>query len=125
MTESALSHWPRKIAYLYFFFFQAEDGIRDDLVTGVQTCALPIWSPTVRTKPASVVNTSASWPGIAVMAPIAASLSPWAGSVSSLYATLTAGAGWFSLTNLGIRCASRSEERRGGKWCRVWVWVVR
>src|SRR5207244_5813244 len=28
--------------YLVFFFFQAEDGIRDDLVTGVQTCALPI-----------------------------------------------------------------------------------
>src|SRR5207244_10620714 len=27
-----------------FFFFQAEDGIRDDLVTGVQTCALPIWA---------------------------------------------------------------------------------
>src|SRR5258708_39756604 len=27
---------------LFFFFFQAEDGIRDDLVTGVQTCALPI-----------------------------------------------------------------------------------
>src|SRR5207244_9351161 len=26
------------------FFFQAEDGIRDDLVTGVQTCALPICS---------------------------------------------------------------------------------
>src|SRR5258708_3409698 len=26
------------------FFFQAEDGIRDDLVTGVQTCALPIMS---------------------------------------------------------------------------------
>src|SRR5260363_468991 len=25
-----------------FFFFQAEDGIRDDLVTGDQTCALPI-----------------------------------------------------------------------------------
>src|SRR5207244_9164708 len=33
--------------YCFFFFFQAEDGIRDDLVTGVQTCALPIskrWS---------------------------------------------------------------------------------
>src|SRR5258708_11162435 len=29
-------------AAFYFFFFQAEDGIRDDLVTGVQTCALPI-----------------------------------------------------------------------------------
>src|SRR5258708_33287626 len=27
-----------------FFFFQAEDGIRDDLVTGVQTCALPIFT---------------------------------------------------------------------------------
>src|SRR5207247_7010011 len=27
---------------VFFFFFQAEDGIRDPLVTGVQTCALPI-----------------------------------------------------------------------------------
>src|SRR2546423_10708295 len=27
---------------IFFFFFQAEDGIRDKLVTGVQTCALPI-----------------------------------------------------------------------------------
>src|SRR2546429_7327835 len=33
-----LVHWP-------FFFFQAEDGIRDVAVTGVQTCALPICSP--------------------------------------------------------------------------------
>src|SRR5258708_9181291 len=32
-------------AFLVFFFFQAEDGIRDDLVTGVQTCALPISPP--------------------------------------------------------------------------------
>src|SRR3989441_10834740 len=31
-----------KVFYLFFFFFQAEDGIRDKLVTGVQTCALPI-----------------------------------------------------------------------------------
>src|SRR3989440_7601416 len=28
---------------LFFFFFQAEDGIRDLIVTGVQTCALPIY----------------------------------------------------------------------------------
>src|SRR5947208_8652660 len=36
-----------------FFFFQAEDGIRDDLVTGVQTCALPIscWSRWPRPRP--------------------------------------------------------------------------
>src|SRR5689334_25385421 len=27
---------------MYYFFFQAEDGIRDGTVTGVQTCALPI-----------------------------------------------------------------------------------
>src|SRR2546430_1884039 len=32
----------RQSVYLYFFFFQAEDGIRDLTVTGVQTCALPI-----------------------------------------------------------------------------------
>src|SRR5574339_630054 len=31
----------------FVFFFQAEDGIRDRLVTGVQTCALPIWEPRV------------------------------------------------------------------------------
>src|SRR5439155_17222988 len=31
--------------YFYFFFFQAEDGIRDGHVTGVQTCALPILHP--------------------------------------------------------------------------------
>src|SRR5207244_5770902 len=30
------------VSCMIFFFFQAEDGIRDDLVTGVQTCALPI-----------------------------------------------------------------------------------
>src|SRR5258708_34000408 len=30
------------MVWYWFFFFQAEDGIRDDLVTGVQTCALPI-----------------------------------------------------------------------------------
>src|SRR5262250_3832976 len=29
--------------FFIFFFFQAEDGIRDTSVTGVQTCALPIW----------------------------------------------------------------------------------
>src|SRR2546429_5459770 len=29
---------------MFFFFFQAEDGIRDVAVTGVQTCALPISS---------------------------------------------------------------------------------
>src|SRR3712207_2567892 len=36
----------------FFFFFQAEDGIRDIGVTGVQTCALPIWCP--RRRPLAV-----------------------------------------------------------------------
>src|SRR5438105_14443392 len=35
-----------------FFFFQAEDGIRDPLVTGVQTCALPIFSYSGRSQDA-------------------------------------------------------------------------
>src|SRR5690606_40560437 len=33
------------ILLVLFFFFQAEDGIRDFHVTGVQTCALPIYAP--------------------------------------------------------------------------------
>src|SRR5207244_12792499 len=36
-----------------YFFFQAEDGIRDDLVTGVQTCALPICCRSDRVKMSS------------------------------------------------------------------------
>ena len=32
--------------FVFFFFFQAEDGIRDIGVTGVQTCALPIYTET-------------------------------------------------------------------------------
>src|SRR6266487_4717353 len=40
------------IGYLFFFFFQAEDGIRGGRVPGVQTCALPISSsPRRRSSP--------------------------------------------------------------------------
>src|SRR5258708_30000143 len=44
--KAANGDWPRSVRDLAdeVFFFQAEDGIRDDLVTGVQTCALPISS---------------------------------------------------------------------------------
>src|SRR5207244_10304436 len=53
------------LAYIFtyscFFFFQAEDGIRDDLVTGVQTCALPIsivgvWGLWLLSKPGNLTN---------------------------------------------------------------------
>src|SRR6266536_620788 len=39
------------VFFFFFFFFQAEDGIRDPLVTGVQTCALPIYA-----EPAGVLD---------------------------------------------------------------------
>src|SRR5258708_9387077 len=52
-----------KLSRGLFFFFKAEDGIRDDLVTGVQTCALPIsgrtrigWST-----PCSRIEAASSW----------------------------------------------------------------
>src|SRR5256885_3561243 len=35
--------WSIVLIFVLFFFFQAEDGIRDYKVTGVQTCALPIY----------------------------------------------------------------------------------
>src|ERR671922_911161 len=42
---------------MLFFFFQAEDGIRDDLVTGVQTCALPIcWARLVEEPMAAAIG---------------------------------------------------------------------
>src|SRR3989440_7999593 len=40
VQSGCVCRWLRMI--LFFFFFQAEDGIRDLIVTGVQTCALPI-----------------------------------------------------------------------------------
>src|SRR5260370_4964256 len=43
-----------------FFFFQAEDGIRDSSVTGVQTCALPISSSSPSFRPPSNSSTG-SW----------------------------------------------------------------
>src|SRR5438445_9309724 len=38
--------------FFFFFFFQAEDGIRDIGVTGVQTCALPIFAAMIGCKTA-------------------------------------------------------------------------
>src|SRR3712207_8114342 len=56
--------------WLFFFFFQAEDGIRDIGVTGVQTCALPICKARVLREllhdeaesPLSKVVARLSWP---------------------------------------------------------------
>src|SRR2546430_8259428 len=46
-----LESWPdrdQRLACVFVFFFQAEDGIRDLTVTGVQTCALPIWKALIK-----------------------------------------------------------------------------
>src|SRR5438552_17885522 len=47
-----------------FFFFQAEDGIRDDLVTGVQTCALPISRKPGTYEPAFILTGEKPRPGV-------------------------------------------------------------
>src|SRR5256884_6177344 len=44
-TEKGHVHFHAVHVMRLFFFFQAEDGIRDVAVTGVQTCALPIYLP--------------------------------------------------------------------------------
>src|SRR5258708_31720414 len=73
----------------HFFFFQAEDGIRDDLVTGVQTCALPILK----------INYQSIGSGGGIRQIIA-------GTVD------------FGATDAPMKEDERSEERRVGKECR-------
>src|SRR2546426_7617293 len=51
------------------FFFQAEDGIRDYKVTGVQTCALPISDPPTTLEPAPLALGDS---GVLALAPAAA-----------------------------------------------------
>src|SRR3712207_9474412 len=81
-----------------FFFFQAEDGIRDIGVTGVQTCALPISATTRRA--------AAGSPGMA--AAVAASHSWW------VISPAIAGRSRSHANASG----GRSEERRVGEECR-------
>src|SRR5260221_6812350 len=44
-SAASCEPWPDARSDVFHFFFQAEDGIRDHCVTGVQTCALPISVP--------------------------------------------------------------------------------
>src|SRR2546429_5079996 len=48
----SLGGWLSEVSWSLFFFFQAEDGIRDVAVTGVQTCALPISAQAEANRPA-------------------------------------------------------------------------
>src|SRR5256884_9840899 len=56
---------------LFFFFFQAEDGIRDVAVTGVQTCALPISFFLSRSRPKVYLQFVKSRPSSGLAAPTA------------------------------------------------------
>src|SRR3712207_7650418 len=80
------------VSSLLFFFFQAEDGIRDIGVTGVQTCALPICRPASATTRQPVETSAPAISGDPTSQPPAR-------------------------TSSGKR-GKRSEERRVGKECR-------
>src|SRR5207249_9387330 len=96
------------------FFFQAEDGIRDLNVTGVQTCALPIW---VKTFAAPYFIDSCHRPPLFYFVaqyrfPLRVEYIP-AGSFGPLTYSYYPGA-----NGPGVGRLSRSEERRVGKACR-------
>src|SRR5207237_2870645 len=76
-----------------FFFFQAEDGIRDSSVTGVQTCALPIFlAPSADQTTQPVNSVSGSCIGTTRKSPVSGLM----------------------ITEATVQ---RSEERRVGKEC--------
>src|SRR5688572_32536441 len=92
----------------FFFFFQAEDGIRDLTVTGVQTCALPIWHWRHWWRQRRVL------PGLRAASRISARSRsrPRRSRTSSTR----------SKGRAARSACSRSEERRVGKECRSRWW---
>src|SRR5690348_17403772 len=90
-----------------FFFFQAEDGIRDGRVTGVQTCALPILGARDLSNPdmASYYAEAGAWQS---------------GSLTALGRNEEARRGAHEDIALAEKVLElRSEERRVGKECRA------
>src|SRR2546430_8934145 len=98
--------WYHILVFLhFFFFFQAEDGIRDLTVTGVQTCALPICAAMTALKRSSKSPRKR----------VPASSAP----VSSAKISASCNApGAPCTSSCRSRAARRSEERRVGKECR-------
>src|SRR5256885_5441471 len=88
-----------------FFFFQAEDGIRDYKVTGVQTCALPIFDELV-----VGLHLCHQVLGGAVAA--------FQDRVGDAGGVQTDGAARVVIARNDVIDAQRSEERRVGKECR-------
>src|SRR3712207_7794594 len=93
---------------MFFFFFQAEDGIRDIGVTGVQTCALPI-SGTALGSRVVKTNETKSLPSMTSLEAVKRiNREFWPGSEFQVRL--------FCLKD--VRSLRRSEERRVGKECR-------
>src|SRR5688572_33355166 len=90
----------------FFFFFQAEDGIRDLTVTGVQTCALPIFDVAPYRHEARAVRT----PAVGLVGQAIGD-----GGEGYRHGSLTA-PGRADRGSAADR--RRSEERRVGKECR-------
>src|SRR2546430_10298422 len=88
-----------------YFFFQAEDGIRDLTVTGVQTCALPIsWGRS----PTTGRPSNRTWPRFGRWTPV----------MQLKRVVLPPPLGPMMLKISPRRTLKRSEERRVGKECR-------
>src|SRR3712207_7160957 len=95
------------IRHFFFFFFQAEDGIRDIGVTGVQTCALPIF-----TRLGQGVDATGALADEA-MQRVFAVLDDYRRAIDDHQVERTT-----AVLTSAVRDASRSEERRVGKECR-------
>src|SRR5439155_9135211 len=95
--------------FMFFFFFQAEDGIRDGHVTGVQTCALPIFQHEVDSSPAR--GCAGFWVAIEGAALVGWALAhlTWTGDPSVAH---------LEVVVIPDARGRRSEERRVGKECR-------
>src|SRR2546430_4256198 len=94
-----------RLCSCFFFFFQAEDGIRDLTVTGVQTCALPILTLTnIREHMRRTANKAGNYQNLLITA-------------NEQINTLMVEIGNLRTDSLR-RDQMRSEERRVGKECR-------
>src|SRR5206468_8081316 len=98
---------------LFFFFFQAEDGIRDLIVTGVQTCALPISYPGAGLAPHSRLDHTAS------VRVSRRERNPPARGLHTVWLEPR----FMLFLYPEFAKGSRSEERRVGKECRLWWWA--
>src|SRR2546425_6236509 len=98
---------------IVFFFFQAEDGIRDKLVTGVQTCALPIYFS--RNGPPPSASAGASPRGAKVEEPMSAGpVTGWRGDTVGTPASANParwGSAKISATSVPRNASHRSRTR--------------